>query len=131
MTSFAIEATARTPEVTFDMSAGQFVIAGESYPEDVPSFFAIIHEKIESYFAETKNSLHVDIKLTYFNSSSARALMELLDLLDGEAGSGREINVKWHCDPDDDITREFAQDISSDATHIAVELCDLAPLPNS
>ena len=54
--------------------------------------------------------------------------MELLDLLDGEAGSGRQIDVKWHCDPDDDITREFAQDISSDATHIAVELCDLAPL---
>ena len=88
----------------------------------MPAFFAQMNEQLESYFAASKDELAVAIKLTYFNSSSARALMELLDNLDSEAASGRMINVHWHCDPDDDITREFAQDISSDVTHITVTI---------
>jgi len=33
--------------------------------------------------------------------------------------------VQWYCDAEDDITREFAQDISSDVTNITVTICDL------
>ena len=131
MSNFSIEATARTPSVSLNYEAKSFEMAGESYPEDVPAFFAQMNEQLDSYFAASKDELLVEIKLTYFNSSSARALMEMLDNLDSEAASGRKIDVNWHCDPDDDITREFAQDISSDATHIHVSICDLAPLDAS
>lgn len=131
MSNFIMEATARTPSVIIDYEHKCFEMAGESYPEDVPAFFAQMNEQLESYFAASKDELAVAIKLTYFNSSSARALMELLDNLDSEAASGRMINVHWHCDPDDDITREFAQDISSDVTHITVTICDLEPLDAS
>ena len=131
MSNFSIEATARTPSVHLNYQAKCFEMAGESYPEDVPAFFAQMNEQLDSYFAASKDELLVEIKLTYFNSSSARALMEMLDNLDSEAASGRKIDVNWHCDPDDDITREFAQDISSDATHIQVTICDLAPLDAS
>lgn len=131
MSNFIIEATARTPSVIIDYEHKRFEMAGESYPEDVPAFFAQMNEQLESYFAASKDDLTVDIKLTYFNSSSARALMELLDNLDSEAASGRMIAVDWHCDPEDDITREFAQDISSDVSHINVTICDLAPLDAS
>ena len=41
---------------------------------------------------------------------------------------GEADHVDWFCDTDDDITREFAQDISSDVTHITVEIRDLEPL---
>ncbi len=51
--------------------------------------------------------------------------MELLDLLDNAAGQGRQVSVQWYCDAEDDITREFAQDISSDVTNVTVTICDL------
>lgn len=132
MSSFICEATARTPHIHLDGPNATLLMAGESYPEDVPSFYAALTNAITTYFDETPvtegdKPFAVSIKLTYFNSSSARALMEMLDLLDGAASTGRAISVKWYCDPDDDITREFAQDISSDVSHITVEITDLEP----
>ena len=127
MPSFSREASARTPYIHLDYTAGTLVMRGESYPEDVPAFYAEINEAITAYFADNDQALSVAIQLTYFNSSSARALMELLDLLDDAAKSGRTITVDWSCDPDDDITREFAQDISSDVSHISVTITDMAP----
>lgn len=127
MTLLALPATARTPEVLLDDAEAKLVLIGESYPEDVPAFYAQIHEALTGYFETSQAAFTVDIKLTYFNSSSARALMELLDMLDSQTSAQRAISVYWYCDPDDDITREFALDISSDVTNISVELCDLAP----
>lgn len=127
MSSFSREATARTPAIELDAEKGSLTITGESYPEDVPAFYATLTQAIKSFFATHDNALFVAIKLTYFNSSSARALMELLDLLDEAASTGRAIEVEWYCDPDDDITREFAQDISSDISHISVLISDLEP----
>ena len=132
MSSFFCEATARTPHIHLDSANATLLMAGESYPEDVPSFYAALTNAITVYFdevpfAQGDSPFAVSVKLTYFNSSSARALMEMLDLLDSAASTNRPISVKWYCDPDDDITREFAQDISSDVSHITVEITDLEP----
>ena len=127
MSYLTLEATARTPFVRLDETTASLVMRGESYPEDVPLFFAQIHEALERYFADHNAPFTLEIKLTYFNSSSARALMELLDMLDNKASDNQPISVAWHCDPDDDITREFATDISSDVQHISVEILDMAP----
>ena len=132
MSSFICEATARTPHIHLDSANATLLMAGESYPEDVTAFYAALTNAITAYFdtdnhQEGDKAFAVAIKLTYFNSSSARALMEMLDLLDGAASTGRAITVEWYCDADDDITREFAQDISSDVSHIEVVITDLEP----
>jgi hypothetical protein len=134
--SFTCEATARTPHIHLDSTNATLLLAGESYPEDVTAFYAALTHAITSYFehnpvGEPDTGFAVSIKLTYFNSSSARALMEMLDLLDSAASTGRAISVDWYCDGDDDITREFAQDISSDVSHIAVVISDLEPEASS
>ena len=123
--SFSLEATARTPAITLDETAASLTLAGESYPEDVPAFYEQLHKALSAYFSDHQGDFKVDIKLTYFNSSSARALMELLDALDAEASEARAITVSWFCDPDDDITREFAEDISADVEHLSLTILDL------
>lgn len=125
MSSFSQKATARTPEILLDADAGTLVLSGESYPEDVTAFYSTLSDAITAFFDSSERAFDVSIKLTYFNSSSARSLMELLDLLDTAAGQGRQVSVQWYCDAEDDITREFAQDISSDVTNITVTICDL------
>ena len=125
MSSFSQKATARTPEILLNADAGTLVLSGESYPEDVTAFYSTLSDAITAFFDSSERAFDVSIKLTYFNSSSARSLMELLDLLDNAAGQGRQVSVQWYCDAEDDITREFAQDISSDVTNVTVTISDL------
>ena len=125
MTELQLEATSRTPAVTLDPTAGRLVIAGESYPEDITTFYAQLTGALATFFDGGAGSLSTEIKLTYFNSSSALALMELLEQLDEAASTGRTVTIDWYCDPDDDITREFAEDIASDISNATVSILDL------
>lgn len=125
MTELQLDATSRTPAVTLDPAEGRLVLAGESYPENVTSFYASVTTAIAAFLDGGPARLMAEIRLTYFNSSSARALMELLEQLDEAAGNGAEITIDWYCDPDDDITREFAEDIASDVSNAKVSILDL------
>lgn len=125
MAELHLDPTSRTPAVTFTSTEAVLVIAGESYPEDVTRFYTNLKSTLQAHFEEGHNSLRAELKLTYFNSSSARALMELLDMLDAQSEAGSDITVDWHVDPDDDITREFAEDIASDVSKLTVNLLDL------
>ena len=125
MNDLHLEATSRTPAIALDTTAGKLMMTGESYPEDVTGFFATLTGALSSFFEGGGDSLKTEIRLTYFNSSSARALMELLELLDDAASKGVRVSVDWYCDPDDDITREFAEDIAADVSNASVSILDL------
>lgn len=118
MTDLTLDATSRTPTVTLRVATSRLVIAGESYPEDVTGFFTPISRAIDHYFESGQRRLDVEIRLIYFNSSSARALTNLLDSLETRAAAGAIVTIDWYCDDDDDITREFAEDIGDDLEHI-------------
>ena len=125
MSDFSLHATSRTPAIHLNTADMTLVISGESYPEYVRQFYTTINEQLAVYFTTKPERLDVAIKLTYFNSGSARALMELLDQLDEAAEKGVKIIVNWYCDPDDDITREFAEDIAADIRATSVNILDL------
>ena len=125
MAELHLDPTSRTPAVQFTSTDGVIVITGESYPEDVSTFYNQLKSVLQAHFEEGHNSLRAELKLTYFNSSSARALMELLDMLDAQCEAGKDVSVDWYVDPDDDITREFAEDIAADVGKLTVKLLDL------
>lgn len=50
--------------------------------------------------------------------------MELLDQLDEAAARNTDISINWYCDPDDDITREFAEDIAMDIQTAKVNILE-------
>jgi hypothetical protein len=93
MSDFSLQATSRTPAVHLNTAGMTLAISGESYPEDVRQFYTTINEQLAVYFTTKPDRLDVAIKLTYFNSGSARALMELLDQLDEAAEKGIKIVV--------------------------------------
>lgn len=119
-----LEQTSRTPLVVIDPDAGLFRLEGESYPEDIAGFYTPVRNTLEESFSEMKNGLSVEINLIYFNSSSARVLTEIMDQLEERANTDFPVNVNWHCDPDDDITREFAEDISVDMKSVQFAIMD-------
>ena len=58
-------------------------------------------------------------------ASTKPAPTSLLELLDDAAERGATVKVDWFCDPDDDITREFAEDIAAEVNHASVSILDL------
>ena len=122
---FFLAATSRTPEVAIDPETQSARISGECYPEDTEKLFTEINRAVADYFANAASSLKLEIKLIYFNSSSARALMELMDSLEQRSNEGAKIEVRWFHDEDDDVTKEFVEDIAADYRNL-----DLVMIPS-
>jgi len=125
MTDIHHPATSRTPAVTLNKETAHLLIEGESYPEDVTGFYAPIFQSLEAFFSAGNQRMNIDIKLIYFNSSSARALTELLDIMDSHAAKGASITIRWFCDHDDDVTREFAEDVAMEMENLTIAVIDL------
>ena len=123
MENLIIEQTERSPKVFFDYGNHELEISGESYPENNDEFYRPIFDSLQSYLG-TKNTdrLNFKFKMVYFNSSSARMLMKLFELLDETAGNGRDINIEWYYREDDDTMAEFGGDYSEDIEYASFNM---------
>ena len=123
MENLKIAASERSPEVDFDFERGVLSLRGESYPEDASAVFGPIFGALESFLATVGDrEIRVDFDLTYFNSSSAKALMNMFQRLDHAAAAGARIKITWFFAPDDDTMKEFGEDFSEDLEHVAFNL---------
>jgi hypothetical protein len=126
MENLRIAATERSPAVDFDFAAGRLSLKGESYPEDASAVFGPIFAALEEFFAATPSGGVVfDFDLTYFNSSSAKALMNMFQVLDRAAGLGCAVTVNWFFAADDDTMREFGEDFGDDLDHVTFNLVEV------
>lgn len=114
MEDIKINAKERSPEVDFNFSTNTFSLSGESYPEDIPEFFGPIIEKLEQHLkAQKKAKIVFNFKLIYFNSSSARVLLGIFDLLD-ETAKNNTVEVNWFYEDDDDNMEELGEEFGED-----------------
>ena len=123
MQNLEIPATARTPAVKFDFGQSHLKLVGESYPEDVTEFYNPIFASLDAYLAELGDGkCRFDFELIYLNSSSAKAIMMLMDKLDAAAANGATIDVFWYYDKEDDtmqeLGEEFGEDLESAKFHL-------------
>ena len=58
---------------------------------------------------ETETRLNVKIRLEYINSGSAKCLSQIMKRLSDYHKSGKQIKVKWICDPDDDSMLDLGE----------------------
>ncbi len=122
-----IPPTASTPAIQFDFSSHELRIEGESHPENVTSFYAPILEKLDAYLAElpTGQSCRFDFALVYFNSSSAKIVMTIMEKLEDAAQAGKSIIVRWYYDDEDDTMLELGEEFGSDLEAAEFELVRL------
>jgi hypothetical protein len=127
MDSLEIAATDRTPAVSFDFDRRHLKIKGESYPEDVSAFYHPIFEALDTYLADLGDgSCRFDFELLYFNSSSAKAIMMLMEKLDEASGNGASIEIYWHYDEEDDTMQELGEEFGEDLEHAVFHLEKMA-----
>ena len=117
-----IEATERTPGIKFDYKNHTFEIIGEAYPENSDEFFRPIMDSLQEYVGNGSSALVKFVfKLIYFNSSSARVLMKLFELLD-EMAETRKVEIEWHYHEEDDTMEEFGEEFAEDMENASFQL---------
>ena len=127
MQNLVIPATARTPEVSFDFGQHHLRLVGESYPEDVTEFYSPVFRALDAYLASLgQGGCRFDFELIYLNSSSAKAIMMLMDKLDAAAGNGATIDVFWYYDKEDDTMQELGEEFGEDLTNAQFHLEQMA-----
>lgn len=104
-----IQPTKTTPYVLLDASRDKVVIRGRSTPESSTNFYFPIFKKIEELFANSRY-LSIDISLEYFNTSSAKCLIDLFRVLKRLEDKGKRVLVNWYAEEDDEDMLESGQD---------------------
>lgn len=113
MTSLVIEGTKTKPYVNFDADSGKLLIGGESYPENAIEFYKGIQEWLKSYLSENKEKeIEFNFKMVYFNTSSSKAILDILDVLDRHHENGGNIKVVWQYEEDDEDIQESGEEFA-------------------
>jgi hypothetical protein len=90
------------PIVNLNYETGLCEISGESYMEETYKFYEPVINWLNKYVSE-KKTITFNFKLTYFNTSSSRFILEILDILKKHQLNGGEVTVNWYYkknDPD-------------------------------
>jgi len=123
MEKILIEATARTPKFDFDPEKRTLVLSGESYPEDPQKFFAEPLVTIREFLKQKHDGLvQFNFQMTYFNSSSAKVMMDLFSALEDCATEGNDVMIEWHHADDDDNMRELGEEFSEELVNAKFKL---------
>ena len=70
--------------------------------------------------------LVMDVEMLYFNSSTAKALMNIFRLLETAAQEGVKVTINWWYHEDDDTMRESGEDFAEDFEKAGFNLRRLA-----
>lgn len=123
MRTLQIEPSDFTPKVYFNAEEQLFEIAGFSRPEDVMGFYAPVIEWIKEFstkLIEAKlekiqftRTFRFAFRLTYFNSSSAKLLLQILEKIKELDSQNIPVSVEWYYDEGDDQILEDGEDLAS------------------
>lgn len=116
MNDLELAQTPSTPAVRMNRTDGRVFMAGDSYPENPFEFFQPIIDWIDTFLKENSRPLAFDLELIYLNTSSIRAMMDIFDRLEEAHQDGRQVNVLWSYDPDNERVGELAEEFKEDCT---------------
>jgi hypothetical protein len=105
-----------TPYVCLNAITGVCELTGKSYPDDITEFYEKIVNWFEEYLYSGKHDLTVNIRLTYYNSSSQKIYIDIFEKL--HSAENFKTIVNWYYAEDDEDML--------DAGH---EFCKLVEVP--
>lgn len=96
MEPFVLSATEHTPAIRLDPAQGLMEIRGRSIPENADRFFTPLHGIVEQYATAPQATSLLRVELTYFNSSTAKYLLDLFRQWEDLHASGRsQVRMEW------------------------------------
>lgn len=103
MENLYFEATKYTPEIKADAQTGEIKFYGSSYPENANEFYMPVYQWIKQYFeGEDDKKLVVNFYIYYFNTSTSKSFLNILEILEELTSQGKDISVNWYYTEDDE-----------------------------
>ncbi len=99
------------PFVHFKADTGECEISGESFPEKTTEFYDRLLKWLERYMKEVKGPIDFTIRLSYFNTSSSKRILQLMILLQTYVEAGGRVISRWYYDPEDLDMEEDIEDL--------------------
>lgn len=107
-----------TPYVLIDEEKGYMLFDGESFPENVISFYQDITDWLYHYLSTDFSAFTFDCKLVYFNSSTSKVLLNMFSAMDKAVCDGKRIIVNWRCSTYNEIIIECAETFADEFENI-------------
>ena len=107
MDNLILNETKNTPYV-FCEERGNVIIEGRSFPDNPFEFFEPIISWIKLFNGD---SMNIHIKLEYFNTSTCKHLLALLQVVAKKMKS-KELAVSWYYEEEDEDVLEIGQHYS-------------------
>ncbi len=109
MERLLIAATQKSPLIHMDADKGLIEIKGRSTPEDTDLVFGPILKWIQEYLKNPQKKTIVNLHFEYFNSSTTKALMRLINhLVPLSKQDDYELEINWLYFDEDML--EYGQD---------------------
>jgi hypothetical protein len=102
MSRLLIQATSKTPLISFNDQNGDFDIKGMSCSEYAFDFYKPVFEWVEEYIKSPADKTTLNIQLKYFNTSSAKCILQLLERVAMLLKKEQAVEVNWFYEKDDE-----------------------------
>ncbi len=118
MRKLIVQPTSSSPRVILDAERNIFELSGESRPPDVATFYLDILRWFDEYAVflckqqEMKDPLNIKFDFEYFNSSSAKYILDLCKQIASVRAKGINMVVNWHYEKDDTDMLEAGKEMS-------------------
>ena len=132
MEALIIEPTEFSPRVLLDAKKNKFEISGESRPENAAKFYQPILDWLDNYYSlrywkdssfdSQTEEVVFEFKFEYFNSTSAKNILDILKKLGEFRKEKMEIKIKWYYGREDmlEAGEEFSSIIGFPFEYIAM-----------
>lgn len=120
MQAYYLDPTESTPKIILDPNNKTFEISGISRPENVREcyepvidWFEEFERKLKEYnFSSPDDLITFKIQLNYFNSASAKFILDILMEINKLYHAGMQLQIDWYYDEGDDDMKEVGEELS-------------------
>lgn len=124
MEPLIISASRNTPDIHFEPSTSTFEVSGISVPENASEFYQPVAQWLVNSLPHLSPGVTFVFRLTYFNSTSLKAIYQLLKNIKDANTMGASIKVQWHAEVDDEFMLESAE-MYSEMLGMPIELVEV------
>lgn len=120
MRAYSIDPTESTPKIVLDPDNKVFEISGISRPENVRECYEPVIDWFEEFekklaefdFSSSGELITFKIQLNYFNSASAKFILDILMEINKLYNNGMQLQIDWYYDEGDDDMKEVGEELS-------------------
>jgi hypothetical protein len=113
MDALMIEREPNTLKVVLDKNNKIFLFEGRSLPENTVKFFEPVMQWLAEYKNNPADETIVNMNFVYFNTSSAKLLLQVLREFDAIHKDGKKVKIIWHYMVEDTDIQEAGEEYST------------------